>query len=106
MKNTLQAMLWQKLTLFTLFLLSCFGSLICTGDRGLLFSGIVFKNDKMENGRMVILSGCGLLQSTIEQFTRSLRINMKNHCRDTWLPGQGLNLRPLKCEAGMLMVQL
>jgi len=72
MKNILQAMPWQKLTLFALFLLTYFAlfnnalcCLKCTGDTGLLFNGM-FGNDKLESGKMVLVSGCSLLQSTIE----------------------------------------
>jgi phosphatidylglycerophosphate synthase len=68
MKNILQAMPWQKLTLFALFLLTHFALFNnalcprkCTGGTGLLFG-----NDKLESGKMVLVSGCSLLQSTIE----------------------------------------
>jgi hypothetical protein len=30
----------------------------------------MFGNDKLESGKMVIVSGCGLLQSTTEKFAR------------------------------------
>jgi hypothetical protein len=72
----------------------------------ILLNGIMCGNEKLENGRMGIRSGCGLLQSVTEIFARrpSGRSTIKQ--LNTWLPVQELNPGLLKCEEGMLMSQL